>query len=408
MKDKSILRVLPSKFVRVVLCGLLVFCAFSVSVATELIWVRLVSRQPPRYEAPTNIKPNTTLALKITPAVTGALSLRTVAFEGAFAHILQELNAAKLKSNSISSAQSMIVPFSGVDPNRTVQIEAWLYDADGRLASNRAILTIDPVRAAAKAPSTLTQALGRGMGLFNRLANLYDVVRDSPVSPKLFSVDLDVAGTPLTAPVVLNINVNAIHALALSASGDRMAWTTNTGELWLNAPSHPVELLLKAKSHLCGPVFLSDCELMLGDGREIVLISLAKDTIIRRIELPEGDISEIHTAAHHVGSLEAVLTVASGGASMDPPITFALNLPDNTVHPEMVRLPSSPLYHAYSAITKTDLLFAAGIDNGVEGIHEMNVASGEWRTLFRCVAPGPLAIASGGTRLVFVAEECEP
>lgn len=408
MKVESISLGLPSKFVRVAVFGLVLFCTLPASAAPELAWVRLVSRQPPRYEPPTDIKPNTTLALKITPASTNALSLRAVAFEGAVPRTHLELDPAQLKSNGLAAAQSLLVPISGIDPRRIVQIEAWLYDADGRLSSNRAILTLDPARAAAKAPSALAQALGRGMGLVNRLANLYDEVRDSPATPTLFSVDLDVAGTPRAAPVVLNLSANAIHALALSACGDRMAWTTDAGELWLNAPSRPAELLVKAKGHLSGPVFLSDSELMVGDGRELVLISFAKETTIRRIVLPEGEIAEIHAAAHHAGKLEAVLTIASGGRSGNPPIPFAITIPDSTMQPEMVRLPSSPLYRAYSAITQTELLFVAGIDNGVEGIHEMNVASGEWHTLVHCVAPGPLAIATGGTRLVFVAGGCEP
>jgi hypothetical protein len=399
-----------------------VILSFSIAHSqVEMIFVKVLQENPLRYAPPVQVTADTSLGLLIRRLPAGQEAQITVlaldddnqngVFENAEIREVRRFSGNALDAAGILRAEGLkVIPLTGLASSGADQLEARLIAPDGSWLTKPAQLTLNRIKALENSPGALQKLAAAGSAMLRRILRIYDVVREDEKGRYFYALELN-KGAPQGSLRKLDLPLTPVASLTVSPNGTRAAWVrpkTGTFELWLNrGESNEAVLLATSRTPMITPCFVDEDQIVYARHNQIIRLKLEPRAGEQPILLGVRSVAGIYQAHPTDAGIELVLAAEVGpqsGATSRQHYLLRIG-PENTTH--MLRLPEHRLYAGLPHLTTEGLLYFTGKDKGVDGLHLMNINDGKSKLVAACDDAGPLAVATGGSRLVFAANACE-
>ena len=319
---------------------------------------------------------------------------------------LASLSLANLPKDNAISSNDLVVPLASIDRRGVIEVTARLLAKNGVSMGRPAKLTLDPAASVQAGPSVLKRAATTAATLLDRLLNIYEDVRQGPDLKAVFSVALR-KGEAVSPPVQLALERAQFHALAISPSGNHLAWVTQ-GPVLYDLWSSDLEKITPVKiassdEVILTPRFADENLLVYVTKSTLFTVSTEKPEVARAVQTPLRSVAGIDRAERKEGSIECIVRgEPSDALGLNLPHLARISVGDSRA--QVFRLPMNPFYQSYSLLVEGVPFFYAGTVDGVEGIYSFKPddPDGPVTILFKIPSPGLVALAANGSRLVFV------
>jgi len=404
------------------LIGIFVIPAIVANADTRMRIISIRQMQPPQVIAPVAPSEGTLLCVELQnlPNKGDVLIVANLFLDknqngqvdiGEQKTILQ-MDKAGVKNQGILLANSRIaVPLSHPDIAEATEIEALLYSGNSHQSPKQIVrFNLNFEKALLNAPTALKAFVGKGQLFFRRIANIYNqTVRDASGPRYIFSTHIDPNGTP-EGFIRLDATEGDIRALAITPSGDRVAWVRRIGLatelLWLKNDELTPRVIYRSTARLNCPWFIDANKMLLIEDGALLMFDHRNPSSLKPLNLPEIQVLQIYSLDRRNSHIELILKGRSTTSGITPSI-FSASIDMRTYAAKVNRLPGNAFYPLYSGTQSSLPLFFPGKEKDQEGLYCLTAKPPKIKMLVKCRHPNFVRVSSNASRLVFACSDIE-
>lgn len=380
----------------------------------QVQFVKITGNNSPGYSPPVRFGPADTLGVRIAGLPAQAdVGLRVYgllnrspdrAYEKNENVLLVTLRPFELRKRNLAKGNGdLLVPLPDVQMQNLLELTATLIGSGDVLVGPPSSLTLNAAASLQAAPSWLQRVMNSA--LVDRVLSLYQIVREDPEPRAVFTVPLR-EGAALSDPIMLLLEFAEYRFLALSPSGDHLAWVIQRPEgyeLWTSSVRGiaPVRVF-KSPGQILSPSFADENVLLFIASGALMLARTESSQPPRLVPTPFRKLLRIDQVQRSGKSIDCIVSARHPDApDLDLPYLAKVPVPEGET--TVFRLAVNPLYQSYSLLVENVPLFYAGAEEGIEGIYyvQPSAASGTVTKLCKVRSPGLVVLAANGTRLAF-------